>query len=190
MSEKTLFKTRLYFTGIISIAIWSLLTWDYYHGGVPSHHILAREDLPSFSNWWGGLFLPLLTWFLLYRIQKRIDSDKEKNPSLLNFPINIIYGFIGALFFGIVLSIFFTLGNEEIPFYMMMGLFAAALFFPIYRAECFLGFVIGMTFTFGGVLPIVIGSILTLLGAVLYLIIRPAILFVSTKLINLVTTKK
>jgi hypothetical protein len=190
MSEKLFFKIRLYFTGIVSIAIWSLLTWDYYHGGVPIHHILHREDLPSFSNWWAVLLLPLLTWFLLYRIQKRIGSNKEKNSQLVNIPISIIYGFIGALLFGIVLSIFFTLGNEEVPFYMMIGLFAAGLFFPIYRAECFLGFVIGMTFTFGGVLPIGIGSILALLGTVLYLLIRPAILFVSLKLINLVTTKK
>jgi hypothetical protein len=190
MNEKIFFKIRLYFTGIVSIAIWSLLTWDYYHGGVPSHHILHREDLPSFSNWWAGLLLPLLTWFLLYRVQKRIGSNKEKNSQLLNIPINIIYGFISALLFGIVLSIFFSLGSEEVPFYMMMGLFAAALFFPIYRSECFLGLVIGMTFTFGGVLPIGIVSILALIGAVLYRIIRPAILFVSTKLINLITTKK
>jgi hypothetical protein len=190
MNEKSFFKTCVYVTGIVTLAIWSLLTWDYYHGDVPSHHILHREDLPSFSNWWAGFLLPLLTWFLLHRIQKRMGADKEKNPHLLNIPINILYGFIGALLFGIVLSIFFTIGNEEVPFYMMMGLFAAALFFPIYRAECFLGFVIGMTFTFGGVLPIGIGSVLALLGAVLYLLIRPAILFVSTKLINLVTTKK
>jgi hypothetical protein len=94
------------------------------------------------------------------------------------------------LLFGIVLSTFFTLGNKDIPFYMMMSLFAAALFFPIYRADCFLGFVIGMTFTFGGVLPIGIGTILALIGAVLFLLIRPAILWVLTKLINLITTKK
>jgi hypothetical protein len=190
MNEKTFFKIRLYFTGIVSLFIWSLLIWDYYHGGVPSHHILHREDLPSFSNWWSGLLLPILTWFLFSRMKKRLDSDKEKSSRLLNIPINILYGFIGALFFGIVLSIFFSLGSEEVPFYMMMGLFVTALFFPIYRGECFLGFVIGMTFTFGGVLPIGIVSILALIGAVLYLLIRPAILFVSTKLINLVTTKK
>jgi hypothetical protein len=190
MNEKLFLKTQLYFIGIVSIAIWSLLTWDYYHGGVPSHHLLHREDLPSFSNWWAGLLLPLLTWLLFSRIKKRLDSDKEKNSLLLNIPLHILYGFIGALLFGIVLSIFFTLGNDEVPFYMMMGLFAASLFFPIYRAECFLGFVIGMTFTFGGVLPIGIGSILALFGAVLYLLIRPAIMFVSTKLINIVTTKK
>jgi MFS family permease len=190
MNKKLLSINRLYFTGVVSVTIWVLLVWDYYHDGVPNHHLLAQEDLPSFSNWWGGLLLPLLTWFLLYRIQKRIGSDKEKKSLLLNISTHILYGFVGALLFGIVLSIFFTLRNEEVPFYMMMSLFAAALFLPIYRAECFLGFVIGMTFTFGGVLPIVIGSILALLGAMLYLLIRPAILFVSSKLINLVTTKK
>jgi hypothetical protein len=190
MNDKLAFKIRLYFTGIVSIAIWSLLTWDYYHGGVPSHHILARNDLPSFSNWWGGLLLPLLTSFLLYRIQKRMGRDNNKNPLLSNIPNNILYGFISALLFGIVLSTFFTLGNKDIPFYMMMSLLAAALFFPIYRAECFLGFVIGMTFTFGGVLPIGIGSILALIGAVLFLLIRPSMLLVSTKLMHLITTKK
>lgn len=189
MSDKMFFKTRLYFTGIVALAIWSLLAWEYYHGGVTRHHLLHREDLPSFSNWWGGLLLPLLTWFLLYRVQKRISSDKEKNAQL-NIPVNIFYGFISALLFGIVLSTFFTFGNEEIPFYMMMGLLAFALFFPIYRAEYFLGFVIGMTFTFGGVLPIIIGSVLAIIGSVLYLLVRPAIVFLSTSLLNLVTAKK
>ncbi|MCE2893667.1 MAG: hypothetical protein LW721_04460 [Flammeovirgaceae bacterium] len=190
MTNKMFFRYRLFLTALITVAIWSLLTWDYYHGGVPSHHLLARNDLPAFSNWWGGLLLPLLTWFLLYRIQKRMGSDNEKKPSPSSIPNTILYGFISALLFGIVLSTFFTLGNKDIPFYMMMSLFAAALFFPIYRADCFLGFVIGMTFTFGGVLPIGIGTILALIWAVLFLLIRPAILWVLTKLINLITTKK
>lgn len=189
MSEKTFFKARLYFTGIVALAIWSLLAWNYYHGGVPSHHLLAREDLLSFSNGWGGLLLPLLAWFLSYRIQKRIYNGKEKY-SKENLPAHVVYGFVGALLFGIVLSTFFTFGNEEMPFYMMMGLLALALFFHIFRAECFLGFVMGMTFTFGGVLPTIIGSVLALLGAVLYLLVRPAIIFVSKGLLNLATTKK
>jgi hypothetical protein len=176
MTETTFFKARLYFTGIVALAIWSLLTWNHYHGGVPSHHLLAREDLPSFSNWWGGLLVPLLAWFLSYRVQKRIYHGAEKNSKEVN-------GFFGALLFGIVISIFFTFGNEDMPSYMMMGLLALALFFRIYRAECFLGFVISMTFIFGGVLPIIIGSILALLGVVLYLIVRPTIVLIWTKLI-------
>jgi hypothetical protein len=190
MNDKILFRYRLYLTGLVTIAIWSLLIWNYYHGGVPSHHLLAQKDLPSFSNWWGGLSLPLLTWFLSYRIQRRIDNGKYRDSKQANIPSPVVYGFVGALLFGIVLSIFFTLGSKEFPFYMMIGLLALALFFPIYRAECFLGFVISMTFTFGGVLPIIIGSILILFGAVLYLLIRPAVITVSTKLLHLVTAKK
>jgi uncharacterized sodium:solute symporter family permease YidK len=102
-----------------------------------------------------------------------MGSDNEKKPSPSSIPNTILYGFISALLFGIVLSTFFTLGNKDIPFYMMMSLFAAALFFPIYRADCFLGFVI-----------------VALIWAVLFLLIRPAILWVLTKLINLITTKK
>ncbi len=184
------FRYRLFLAALVTIAIWSLLIWNYYHGGVPSHHLLAQKDLPSFSNWWGGLSLPLLAWFLSYRIQRRIDNGKDKGSKQANIPSQVVYGFVGALLFGAVLSIFFTLENKEFPFYMMMGLLALALFFPIYRAECFLGFVISMTFTFGGVLPIIIGSILILLGAVLYLLIRPAVITVSTKLLHLVTAKK
>jgi hypothetical protein len=184
MTETTFFKARLYFTGIVALAIWSLLTWNHYHGGVPSHHLLAREDLPSFSNWWGGLLVPLLAWFLSYQVQKRIYHGAEKNSKEVNLPASVLYGFFGALLFGIVISIFFTFGNEDMPSYMMMGLLALALSFPIYRAECFLGFVISMTFTFGGVLPIIIGSILALLGVVLYLIVRPTIVLIWTKLMN------
>ncbi len=33
MTEKMFFKTRLYFTGIVTIAIGSLLAWNHYHGG-------------------------------------------------------------------------------------------------------------------------------------------------------------
>jgi len=185
MNDKTFFKTRLYVTGAVIILTWLLLTWDYYHGGVPSHHILQRKDLPEFSNWWGGLLLPLLTWFLLYRIQRRISNARDVTSQVDKFPVTIFYAFIGALSFGILLSVFFTIGYTELPFYMIVGLLLLALFLPIYRAECFLGFVIGMAFTFGGVLPIGIVSILSLIGLLLYQVVRPGILFVTSKFANM-----
>lgn len=175
MNENTFFKIRLYITSIVSLAIWSLLTWNYFHGGVPSHSILARADMPSISNWWGAILLPLLTWFLLYRIQRRITHHPTEKPTVSKPPINIVYGFLGALLFGIVLSTTFTLGIKDIPGYMLISVFILALFLPIYRAECLLGFVIGMTFTFGAVLPTGIGSILVLIGAVLYWLARKAL---------------
>ncbi len=177
MDTHPFYKPRIYFTAAVTLAMGIFLVWDHFHGGVPSHHILAQEELPSISNWWGAVLIPLLTWFLLYRIQQRID----KNTASV-VPANIRYGFVGALLFGITISILFTLGITDVPGYLMLSVLVVALFIPIYRAEYLLGFVIGMTYTFGPVLPIGIGTLLIALGAILYLLIRPAILWVFTKL--------
>ena len=190
MDEKVFFKTNLYFAGIVTIAIWSLLAWSHYHGGVPSHHILHREDLPAISNWWGGLLLPLLTWFLLYRIQKRLMRDNVEKSKVSKHLGNILYGFTGALFFGILLSVFFSFGYSDISGYMLSGPFLLALFVPIYRAECMLGFVLGMTFTFGAVLPTAVGSILALVGAILYLYVRPVVLNIASGFLRIVSSNK
>ena len=183
MTDNTIFSIRWYLVGAIATAIWLLLAWDHFHGGVPNHHLLAREDLPAVSNWWGGILVPILTWFLLYRIQKRMSVDNANNSHPLTNHSDILYGFFGALLFGVALSLFFTFENEDMPFYMLMALFVLALFKPVYRAECFLGFLLGMTYTFGGVLPVGIGAILVLLCAILYLLIRPTILFVFKKIV-------
>ena len=175
MNELSFSNIRMYLTGIGTIAIWSLLSWNHYHGGVPSHHILARADLPKISNWWSGILLPLLTWFLLYRIQKRIVLNDDKS-----LKSNIFYGFLGALFFGILLSMSFTLGLQ-FEDYMMLSIFPLALFLPIYRSEYLLGFVFGMTFTFGAVLPTGVGSLLALVAAVLYLFVRRGVLYLANR---------
>jgi hypothetical protein len=158
-------RTRIYFTAIITLAIWSLLAWNYFHGGVPSHHLLARENLPSISNGWGALLLPLLTWFLLYRTSKRTNQP--------NVNVWIVFG--ASLLFGIVLSALITFEVSGLSSYMLFSVFILALFFPVYHAECLLGFVIGMTYSVGAVLPTFIGSILAFVGALIYLLIRPAI---------------
>jgi hypothetical protein len=176
VSNPSFHKFRLYFTGLVILAIWSLLAWNHTHGGVPSHHILAREDLPSFSNWWGGLLLPALSWFLLSRIQKRVPDWP--------IPSNIVFGFVGALVYGILLAMFFTLGKEDMTGWLFQGAFLLGLFFPIYRAEYLLGFVFGMTYTFGAVLPIGIGSMLALIGAVLYLLVRRGGLYLVSRVMK------
>jgi hypothetical protein len=190
MNQKMFFKIRLYVTGIVTVAIWTILLWDHYHGGVPGHHILANEDLPEISNWWGGLVLPLLTWILLYRIQKRVIRHNNEKADTSTYLKYVLYGFGGALLFGILLAAFFTFGYPDISGYMVFALFPLALFFPIYRPECLLGFVIGMTYTFGGVLPTVVGSIFLLAGAVLYLLVRPGILYVVSKFTTITSSKK
>jgi hypothetical protein len=190
MDEKIFFKLRIYFTSIVTFAIWTLLAWSHYHGGVQSHHLLANKDLPAISNWWGGLILPILTWFLLYRIQKRIASQRMENFTTSKYPKRILYGFVGSLLFGIQLSVFFTFGYTDMAGFMVLGLLPISLFFPIYRAECLLGFVIGMTYTFGTVLPTCIGSIFALVGTILYLLVRPGILYIKSKFARAVSSNK
>lgn len=188
MSEKVFFRTRLYFTGFATLAIAALLTWNYFNGGVPSHHVLADESLPLISNWWGALLIPLLTWFLTYRIQMRVYHARTPEPSKqLN---QALFGFVAALIFGALLAAFFTLGLPDLPGYMLLGLLPFALFLPIYRAECLLGFVFGMTYTFGAVLPSAVGTILSLIGAAIYLLIRPGTIFVGSRLMRIVSPDK
>ncbi|WP_345049184.1 hypothetical protein [Hymenobacter glaciei] len=190
IDENTFYKVRIYFTTLVLIGIWALLAWSYFHGGVPSHHILADKDLPSFSNWWGGLVLPLLTWFLFYRLNKRIARNKQHDLNPINYQHQIFYGFVGALFFGILLSVFFTFAYTNLAGYLVLLLFPLALLFPIYRAECLLGFVIGMTFTFGGVLPTGIGTIFLAISAVLYLLIRPAFVYIASTVVRVASSPK
>jgi hypothetical protein len=45
-------------TVIISVLVFVFLLWDYFNGGVPSHHILHQKDLPAISNWWNLLLIP------------------------------------------------------------------------------------------------------------------------------------
>jgi len=190
MTEKTFFIRRLYFTGLVSIGIWALLIWNHYHGGVPSHHLLQQENLPEISNWWGGLLLPLLTFFLTYRIQTRLFRNNDNKSKPLKISIKYTYRFLFALAFGILLSLFFTLGHSNLSAYLLYGLFLLALFFPIYRAECFLGFIIGMTFSFGAVLPTIVGAVFVLIGVLLYLYVRTGIIFIVRKIILLNSSKK
>lgn len=162
-------KIGILIVGIVAVAIWSLLLWNYTHGGVPSHHILNKKDLPEISNWWGGLLLPFFTWFMVLCIERR---EKLMVPQNSFLPSRVLYGFIGALAYGILLALLFTFDYSQILDYFFPSIIVLSLFYPIYRAECLLGFVIGMTFTFGAILPMGIGSILALIGYITYQIVQ------------------
>lgn len=190
MNKKVLYNYRLLFTAIITIAIWSLLLWDHYHGGVSSHHLLHRKDLPSISNWWSGLLLPLISWFLLYRIQKRVFPNKAGGTELNKILKALLFGFIAALCHGALLSILFTYDVSSIPRYLLFGILVVALFYPVYYSECVLGFILGMTVTFGVFIPTVVAAIFSLLSLVIYRFVRPAILFLCSKLTSKKQTNK
>lgn len=188
MTKKQFFRIRLFFTGFATLAIGALLTWNYFNGGVPSHHVLADESLPLISNWWGLFVIPFLTWFLTYRIQTRIYCPGNRDP--VKQVKKALYGFLGGLSFGIILAVFFSVGNTDMPGNLMLGLLPLALFVPFYRSEYLLGFVFGMTYTFGAVLPTGIGSILALIAAGIYFFVRPGIIFIGSKFTRRVPTLK
>jgi len=153
--------------------ILGLLFWTHFHGGVPSHFILQREDLPELSNWWGGLLLPLLTWFLLGRIKKRLEKQTSLTLQPKNENTKIFRLFLIGLTFAIVLAVCFT--NDYPPFLENVPYFVLilSLIVPIYYAEFILGFVIGMTFTFGAIIPTAFALIMAIIGFIIFNFIRP-----------------
>lgn len=175
MGEQQLPRLRLLLTVLVTLAELVRLTWEHFNGGVQSHHILNRSDIPAISNWWGVLLLPALTWFLTGRIQKRVALHSGAQEAALKLHVSIVAGFVGALLFGILLSASFINGYETIASYLFLGMFLLALLLPVYRAECILGFVLGMTFVFGAVIPTVVGSVIAALSAVMRLYVRPGL---------------
>lgn len=172
MSEQQSRRLRLSLTALVLLAELAHLAWEHFHGGVVSHHVLNRADLPAISNWFGAILLPALTWFLTGRVQKRISSRISGSKSPATLPTSVVVGFLGSLLMGILLLVAFTNGYETVASGLFGGMLLAALLLPVYRAECLLGFVLGMTFTFGAVLPTAIGSILAALSAIVHLVVR------------------
>jgi len=166
---------RLYLTLLATFAILAVLAWEHFNGGVTSHHILHRADMPAISNWWGALLLPALTWFLAGRVQKRAARNASGNNASHKIPGSVISGFFAAVFLGTLLSVFFTHGNETLTAYVFQTILLLALLLPAYRAECLLGFVLGMTLTFGVVIPTTIACIIAALSAFVHLLVVPAL---------------
>ena len=46
------------------------LAWEASHGGIQSHHLLARADLPAVSNLWGLATLPALGWLAAHFVRR------------------------------------------------------------------------------------------------------------------------
>ena len=182
MNQQSLSRIQLYFTAAVSIVTWVLLLWQYTHEGVPSHHLLHRADLPAISNWWGALLLPLLSWFGLAYVHKNILATKLLKEN--EYPISVVVGFISALFYGGLIALFFVTGKPEISGIMFQGILVLALFFPVYRVEYVLGFILSMSFAFGAVLPTGFGVLIALVSAMLYHLTRYITSSISTRFLR------
>jgi hypothetical protein len=180
-------KLRLIITVIISILILGLLIWDYFHDGVPSHHILDQKNLPAISNWWSGILLPILTWILLGKIKSRIENQTKIDSQYKSAITRVLVRFSIGLVFGIILSVSFI--NNYKPFLdnVLYLLLILSFIAPIFFSEFILGFVLGMTYTFGAILPTAFILIMAAIGFVIYRFIRPLIMKLAKKIGNIST---
>ncbi len=151
-------KTKTTVGTLILTAIFIII--EHYEGGVVSHHLFAREDLPGISNWWGLFTVPILTWIVCSIINRRGSKELERSQIQDEYDEVTLTRFLSALVFGVLLSILWEYDFENILQYIILLPFLVAIFKPVHFPEHLLGFVIGMLYTFGGVLPILIGLVL------------------------------
>jgi hypothetical protein len=151
-------------TAVLFVGI--LLLWEHFNGGVKTHYMLHREDLPSISNYWSLLVVAILSWITLYFVRRRI-ADKAKGVSQ-NILKKIALAFLVAFLFGIALGALFLTGFEQATNLLMLGLLFASIIFPLYKVEYLLGYVLGLTFAVGATLPAFFGLILICIFTVTY----------------------
>ncbi len=143
------------------------LGWEITQGGVKSHHLLDRSDLPAVSNWWGLLILPLLGWFASGVVTARARTNEGAAA-------RAVAGFTGALLVGVALAASFAAGYESVSSGLFFATLVSGLVLPIYRAEYVFGFVLGMTFVFGAALPTIAASVAAAISAAAHFLVRPA----------------
>lgn len=173
---------KVLLSGTVTVLILCFLFWEHFHGGVASHHILQQQNLPVISNWWSGLLLPVLTWFLIGRTEKRIGNQASQGQQINKLHNKALLLFITGLGLGVLIATSFT--NEYSAFldnvpYIILVL---SLIIPIFYAEFILGFILGMTYTFGAILPTVFILLLAIFGILTYRFIRPGIIMLIMKL--------
>ncbi|MDH5821728.1 hypothetical protein QFW77_01795 [Luteimonas sp. RD2P54] len=143
------------------------LAYEHFSGGVQSHHLLNNPDLPAVSNWLGLIALPLLGWMLGVRIRNHLASSTRPGMSAGMWP-----GLAGGLLYGAAMAVSFELDASAVTSGLFIGLLLFAVALPVYRAEYVFGFIVGMTFTFGAVLPSLVAAVLAAVSVVVRLVFR------------------
>ena len=181
MNEQQAKRIRIYLTVAVLLAEIGHLAWEHFHGGIASHHFLNRADMPAVSNGWGLLLLPAISWLLVGIALRRsiataatitIDAPRGKAEAA-GMARNVFVGFFAGLLIGASLAVAFSLGYEDVTSILFFGMLLLALVFRVYRAECVLGFVLGMTFTFGAILPALVASVTAVISAVAHRVLYP-----------------
>lgn len=150
---------RLGFTGAIALLEAAHLGWEHARGGIVSHHLLNDPALPALWNGWGLVLLPALAWIASRRLFRAAGRAWRPHAPALS-------RLAAALGAGIALSIAFSQGHEGAAGALFLAIALSALLARVYRVEYLLGFVLGMAFTFGAVLPALIGGAIALVSAI------------------------
>lgn len=154
------------------IVTFLFILWEHFNGGVVTHHLLARDDMPGLSNWWGLITVPLLFWISISLIDRRVDSRANSETESEGFENKVFKRFLAAFGFGLLLSILWEFQFESILQYLILTPILVAFFRPVYLPEYLMGFVLGMLFTFGGILPVLFGIILSFLCFLVHSIVK------------------
>lgn len=166
MAHRKLDGLQWYVVALAALFAIAMLTWEYTHGGVVSHHFLDRRDMPTVSNWWSLAVLPLLGWLAARSARRRTAID----PRAL---LKAFAGALGAFLVGVAMSVAFLTGHQQVTGDVFFAALVAGVVWPTYRAEYLFGFVLGMAFAFGAVLPTLVALIGVTISAIFHLLVRP-----------------
>ncbi|KQW51640.1 MULTISPECIES: hypothetical protein [unclassified Roseateles] len=143
---------RLIFAALALLAEGLHLGWEALHGGIVSHHLLQSAAMPAISNAWGLLIVPALAAWAAGRLPRPGVAARDWRPVALGLALPLLLGAALSLAFGLKLQ-----ALTEIIFFTLL---LVALLLPAHRPESLLGFVLGMSWTFGAVLPTAIGAVI------------------------------
>lgn len=157
---------------LVTLSYWGLLAYQYTHGGVAGHSFLARADMPTISNWWGGLSLPLVAYVLTGRVQRRLAAFGT-NAVQADAALRVAAaGMVGAALYGAAMMAGMLTGHKEVSSFLFMALPLIALVLPVFRAEYLLGFIAALSMVVGGVLPLIIATGVAVMSLVLHATVR------------------
>jgi hypothetical protein len=122
---------------------------EWAKGGIVSHHFLADPSMPAISNAWGLVWLPLLAVLYAPSIRRRAIGTGHR----ARWRSGIVAGLLGGLAAGGTVAAFVMLGPDVDGTWLLGGLFALSLAFPVWRGEIVLGFLVGAMVAIGAILP-------------------------------------
>lgn len=128
------------------------LTWEATHGGIQSHHLLQSTDFPAISNAWGLLVLPVLAAWAGGQVPRASAARRDK--------VRFALGLVVPLLMGAALSLCFSLHWHTATEVVFLSLMVLALLLPAHRPHSLFGFVLGMSWVFGAVLPLLVGGVI------------------------------